>query len=86
MLIYNDKLSVSPLTTHIPLKQVSKNITKKKLNNTLRIENFYKKLIKKKPKIAILGLNPHCETTDKFSEESRIISPSISILKKKYKN
>ena len=49
----------------------------------MRIENFYKKLIKKKPKFAILGLNPHCETTDKFSEESRIISPSISILKRK---
>ena len=31
MLIYNDKLSVSPLTTHIPLKQVNKNITKKRL-------------------------------------------------------
>ena len=28
MLIYNKKLSVCPLTTHLPLKQVSKNITK----------------------------------------------------------
>ena len=49
----------------------------------MRIENFYKKLIKKKPKFAILGLNPHCETTDKFSEESKIISPSINVLKRK---
>ena len=38
MLIYNDKLSVSPLTTHIPLKKVSKNITKKK-NYKQYIEN-----------------------------------------------
>ena len=84
MLIYNDKLSVSPLTTHIPLKKVPKHITKNKIiNSTLRIENFYKKLIKKKPKFAILGLNPHCETTDKFSEESKIISPSINVLKRK---
>ncbi len=30
MLIYNDKLSVSPVTTHVPLKYVAKNITKKK--------------------------------------------------------
>ena len=30
MLIYNDKLSVSPVTTHLPLKLVTKNITKKK--------------------------------------------------------
>ena len=51
MLIYNDKISVSPITTHIPLKKVPKHITKKKIiNSTLRIENFYKKLIKKKPK------------------------------------
>ena len=31
MLIYNDKLSVSPLTTHIPIKYVSKKLKKKKL-------------------------------------------------------
>ena len=30
MLIYNDELSVSPVTTHLPLKYVAKNITKKK--------------------------------------------------------
>ena len=30
MLIYNENLSVSPLTTHIPIKYVSKKITKKK--------------------------------------------------------
>ena len=29
MLIYNKKLSVSPLTTHLPLKDVHKNISKK---------------------------------------------------------
>ena len=39
----------------------------------------------KKPKIAILGLNPHCETTDSYSEEERIIKPAIRKLKK-YKN
>jgi len=30
MLIYNEKLSVSPITTHIPIKNVNKNIKKKK--------------------------------------------------------
>ena len=30
MLIYNQKLSVCPLTTHIPIKKVNKFITKKK--------------------------------------------------------
>ena len=84
MLIYNDKLSVSPVTTHLPLKHVAKNITKNKIiNNVLKINNFYLNLLKKKPKFAILGLNPHCETVDKFSEENNKIIPSIKYLKKK---
>ena len=39
--------------------------------------------MKKKPNIAILGLNPHCETIDSKNEENKIIIPSIKILKKK---
>ena len=83
MLIYNDELSVSPVTTHLPLKFVTKNITKKKIiNNVKKIKYFFESLLNKKPKIAILGLNPHCETIDKFSEENKIIKPAINYLKK----
>jgi len=83
MLIYNNKLSVSPLTTHLPLKHVAKNITKKKIiMNVKEIKNFYENLLDKKPNIAVLGLNPHCETIDKFSEEKNIIIPAIKYLKK----
>ena len=83
MLIYNENLSVSPLTTHIPIKYVSKNNKKKIINNILTIDKFYKKYLGKKAKFAVLGLNPHCETIDKFSEEEKIIKPSINSLKKK---
>ena len=84
MLIYNEKLSVSPITTHIPLKYVAKQIIKKKIiNNILKINNYYKEILKKKTSFAILGINPHCETIDRFSEEDKIIKPSINILKKK---
>ena len=83
MLIYNDKLSVSPVTTHVPLKYVAKNITKKKIiNNVKQIKKFYQNLLYRKPKIAILGLNPHCETIDKISEEKKIIIPALNFLKK----
>ena len=82
-LIYNDKLAVSPLTTHLPIKYVSKEIKKKKIiKNVIEIRKFYKNFLDKKPKIAILGLNPHCETIDKFSEEKKIIIPAINYLKK----
>ena len=81
MLIYNSKLSVSPVTTHLPLKYVTKKITKKKIiNNAKQIRKFYKNFFNKIPKIAILGLNPHCETIDKFSEEKKIIIPAIKYL------
>ena len=83
MLIFNKKLSVSPITTHIPLKNVTKEINKQKIiNNILKINNFYKKVLKRKAKFAILGLNPHCETVNKFSEEDKIIKPSIKFLNK----
>ena len=83
MLIYNDKLSVSPITTHLPLKHVAKNITKKKIiNNVKQIGYFYKNFLNKRPEIAILGLNPHCETIDNVSEEEKMIIPAIKFLKK----
>ena len=84
MLIYNEKLSVVPLTTHIPLKNVAKLIKKQKIiDNIIKVDLFYKLKLKKIPKIAILGLNPHCETTDKISEEKTEIIPAINYLKKK---
>tara|TARA_B100002052_G_scaffold179979_1_gene163952 strand:- start:58 stop:1044 length:987 start_codon:yes stop_codon:yes gene_type:complete len=84
MLIYNRNLSVSPITTHIPLKYVSKKIHQKIIvNNISVINNFYKNKFRLKAKIAVLGLNPHCETKSKFNEEFKIIRPSINKLKKR---
>jgi len=84
MLIYNDNLSVSPITTHIPIKKVAKQISKEKItNNVLKINEFYNNILNRKVSFAILGLNPHCETTDKISEENRIIRPAITSLKER---
>ena len=81
MLIYNKKLSVSPITTHLPLKNVHKYLTKEKIINHVKLINkFYKKRFNKNPKIAITGLNPHCESNYKSSEEDRIIKPAIKSL------
>ena len=44
MLIYNEKLSVSPITTHLPLKLVTRKISKKIIKEKVNIINdFYKK-------------------------------------------
>ena len=83
MLIYNKSLSVSPITTHIKIKNVSKKITKKIIiDKSLTINNFYKKRFNIKPKIGILGLNPHNFEFRKESEESKTIIPAIKTLKK----
>ena len=46
------------------------------------IKKYYIKLFGKKPKIAVLGLNPHKAELKKKSEEVREIIPAISYLKK----
>jgi len=84
MLIYNKNLSVCPMTTHLPLKLVTKNITKKLLKEKNKlIHDFYKKQFGFKPKIAVTGLNPHCESILKFNEDYEIISKVIKSQKKK---
>ncbi len=83
MLIFNEKLSVCPLTTHIPVKNITKYISKKNISEKVfLINSFYKKRLGKIPKIAVLGLNPHCESIHKFNEDEKIIKPSIKYLKK----
>ena len=83
MLIYNKKLSVCPLTTHVPLKKVSKQVSKKNIfDKVFLINNFFKKYRTIKPKIGILGLNPHCESTETFNEDDKILKPAIKYLKK----
>ena len=83
MLIYNKNLSVCPLTTHLPLKKVSKQINKNIIRKKIKlIDIFYKKILKLKPKMAITGLNPHCESVDNFNEDEKIINPAIKSLNK----
>tara|TARA_B110001450_G_scaffold175312_1_gene163724 strand:- start:1072 stop:2034 length:963 start_codon:yes stop_codon:yes gene_type:complete len=87
MLIYHKKLSVSPITTHIALKEVHKHVGEKKIViHVKKIIDFYKKQLKINPKIAITGLNPHCESNYKSSEEEKIIIPAITYLKKNKNN
>ena len=82
MLIFNKKLSVSPITTHLALKDVYKNISKEKICSHIElITEFYKKNFKKNPKIAITGLNPHCESNFNDCEEDKTIIPAIMNLK-----
>ena len=84
MMIFNEKLSVVPITTHIKLSKVAKSLNKKLLKTKLiQLNKSYISLFKKKPKIAVLGLNPHNDENRSSSEESKIIIPVIQNLKNK---
>ena len=87
MLIFNKKISVCPVTTHLPISKVSKEISKKRIIlKSILINNFFKKYFDKKPNIAVCGLNPHCENFFYKSEEDKIIKPAINLLNKKKLN
>ena len=83
MIIYNKNLSVCPLTTHLPIKYVTKKINKSEIINKVKlIDKFWKNKFSKKVKIGVTGLNPHCESVDDFNEDRSIILPTIKKLKK----
>lgn len=83
MLISNKNFSVCPITTHVNVKSISKNLTKEKIvNKVITINKWFIDLKKKKPKIAILGLNPHNAEHEKNSEENKIIQPAVKKIKK----
>lgn len=86
MVLIAKNLRVGLATTHLPLKNVSKEIT---INNLARkIFIVYKSLRNdfniQNPKIAILGLNPHAgENNNLGNEEEKIILPAIQSMKRK---
>ena len=83
MLIYNKNLSVCPLTTHLPVKKVSKYINRSMIKKKIKLlDVFFKEQLKLKPQIAITGLNPHCESVDIFNEDEKIVKPTIKSLLK----
>lgn len=76
MLLYNENFSVCPLTTHIELSEVNKNISVSKLSKC--IENliyFYKQRIGKQIEICVLGLNPHA------SKDFRVKTKDKTVIK-----
>ncbi len=86
MLLGSDKLKVALATTHLPLKNVAKAITKKLIISKAKILNdeLKNKFKIKNPKITLLGLNPHAGEGGKIgSEEKDILIPAVKELRRK---
>ena len=80
MFLCADKMRVGVATGHIALSKVSETITEELILSKLRIMNssLSRDFGIDKPKIAVLGLNPHCGDKGLMGdEEIRIIKPAI---------
>lgn len=80
MLLYSGDLKVGLVTEHVPLSKVSELLTKELIITKLSIlrETLIKDFGIDKPKIAVLGLNPHAGDGGKIgTEEQTIIRPVI---------
>ncbi len=80
MMLLNKYMRVALVTTHMPLKKVAENITKKNISEVLDIliSDMQTKFGLDKPKIAVCGLNPHAgEEGHLGMEEIEIINPLI---------
>ena len=87
MILFHEKIIISPLTTHIEVKKISKAISNKNflhsqihnLNECLKLDFNIKK-----PKLVISGLNPHAGENGQIgTEEKEFIYPVVKKLKNK---
>jgi len=81
MILMANNLRIGLITGHIPVSEISKTITSELIKNKINI--LYKTLVEdfaiSKPKIAVLGLNPHCGDNGVIGkEDDEIIRPTVN--------
>ncbi|UZD23338.1 4-hydroxythreonine-4-phosphate dehydrogenase PdxA [Algoriphagus halophytocola] len=84
MLMVSEQLRVGLVTGHVPLSKVPENVTQERIVRKAKIllETLKKDFGITKPKVAILGLNPHAGEDGLLGEEEeQIIKPAIHSLK-----
>jgi len=80
MFMIHDKLKLALVTEHIPIRSISKTLTKALFNKKIEqvINSLNKDFLIKKPKIAVLGFDPHCGDNGVIGNEDRkVIVPII---------
>ncbi|TDO19494.1 4-hydroxythreonine-4-phosphate dehydrogenase PdxA [Pedobacter duraquae] len=80
MFLVSEDLRIGVVTGHIPVNQISASITAEKITKKLILmnESLKKDFWIEKPKIAVLGLNPHAGDNGLLgSEEKDVIMPAI---------
>jgi 4-hydroxythreonine-4-phosphate dehydrogenase len=83
MFMVHDDLRVGLLTDHVPVNEVAKHLTEKLLTDKLEtiIQTLKQDFEIEKPKVAVLGLNPHSGDNGVIgNEEENIIKPTLKKL------
>ncbi len=85
MILMTDEIKIGLITGHIPIKKVAETITQDIIIK--KVEIMYNTLVQdfniSKPKIAILGLNPHCGDHGVIgTEDDEVVSPTIEEIQK----
>ncbi|MCW1147974.1 4-hydroxythreonine-4-phosphate dehydrogenase PdxA [Flavobacterium lacisediminis] len=83
MLMVHDDLRVGLLTDHVPVNEVAKHLNEKLISSKIKtiIQTLKQDFEIEKPKVAVLGLNPHSGDNGVIGqEEERIIKPALKKL------
>src|SRR3990167_2802495 len=89
MMLMTSELKIALLTDHIPLNQISENITRERLNAVIQIivHDFQTRFNIQNPRILICGVNPHAGENGYLGlEEKNILIPAIQALAEKNKH
>ncbi|MBC8283135.1 MAG: 4-hydroxythreonine-4-phosphate dehydrogenase PdxA [Nitrospinae bacterium] len=84
LLMEGNSLRVVLVTTHLPLEQVKSQISEEKILQTIRVtHDWLQKYVTDIPRIAVVGLNPHCGDEGIFGEEeTEFILPALKTAQK----
>jgi 4-hydroxythreonine-4-phosphate dehydrogenase len=85
MMIWSEDLAVVPVTIHIPLRDVKRELTTSLIVETSRIvaQDMKARFGLKAPRLALAGLNPHAGEDGALGDEDiAIIAPAIETLRR----
>jgi 4-hydroxythreonine-4-phosphate dehydrogenase len=89
MMLANDQLRITLVTTHVALRDVSRAVTAREIARAVRhtVDSLRQWWGIRRPRVAICALNPHAGESGLFGkEEIRTISPTIRKLQRQYGN
>lgn len=80
MMMVSDRLRIATVTGHVPLKNIASQLTTEKILSAIKLMNqsLRRDFNIRKPRLAVLGLNPHSGDNGLIgTEEQEIIAPAI---------